>query len=257
MRRVAFFLLLVILVSIAAPVYAQTNSTTTTSQQTVSTPSGFTVSTTATATPTPTPTPPPTTTTTQTANATLPPGIMYDVESELNLYAQAKISISYVYTDNFTGPIGLSTASNATSSVWHMDESPMSMMFYTSDIDTYSFAILLRYTQVVDQTIIITSWSGDLQPNTMRYHVKDDTVYLFFRIAVSTEPTYPSTEDVAKESVTLMRGDLEQYYQQIDALTNELTMNTWEMWAVWAGTIITVIISLVVSLVTLRKLQSW
>jgi len=263
MRRAAFvvFLLLLIILVSVRPVYAQTSSpspTPTASAFPVTSPTPMPTATPMpTVTPTPTPTASPTITTTQSSNATIPIGLTYDVQTELNLYATAKISISYVYTDNFTGPIGLTTASNATTSVWHMDESPMSMIFYTSDIDTYSFDILLRYTQVVDQTIIITSWSGDLQPNTMRYHIKDSLVYLHFSIAVSTEPTYPSTEAVANESVSLMRGDLEQYYQQLDTLTNELTMNTWEMWAVWAGTIITVIIALIVSLVTLRKLQSW
>jgi hypothetical protein len=280
MKRAIVFLLLVLAVSLVAPVFAQT-----------ATPSP-TPSSTPTATPTETPTPTPTqapptntplptqiptpynvTYPTPTPRTTFPPastptpqptntsaplvGVTYDVQTQLNLYATAKVTISYVYTANFTGPVGMTTASNSTLSIWHLDESPESMQFYTSDLDTYTFDIVLSYSQTIDQTVIITSWSGDLQPNTMRYHIDNDVVYLHFVVSVSKEPTYPSTEDVANESVNLMRGDLQTYYTQIDTLTNELTMNTWEMWAVWAGTVVTVIISLVVSLVTLRKLQAW
>jgi len=237
MKKV-LFLIVTLLFFLLVPVHAQTSSPTSTPIPS----------------PTPTPSPSPTSVTSS-VNETLPRGVIYDVQLNLNLYAPARISFAYSYTSNFTGPVDLTTLSNM-SSLWDLDASPVQAMFTTSAIDTFSFSIILTYPQVVNQIIVITTWSGDLQPNVESYHIEEQTVYLHVTVSVSTEPKPATPQEVANYTEQYIHQDLVNYYGAEQNLSNTMTMNTWIIYAIWAGTVIAVILSLVISLITLRKLSN-
>jgi len=229
----ALFLIVTLLFFLLLPVHAQTSSPSPSS--------------------TPSPSPPPNVL--SSVNETLPRGVIYDVQLNLNLYAPARISFAYSYTSNFTGPVDLTTLSNM-SSLWNLDASPVQAMFTTSAIDTFSFSIILTYPQLINQIIVITTWSGDLQPNVESYHIEEQMVYLHVTVAVSTEPEPATPEQVANYTEQYIHQDLVNYYGAEQNLSNAMTMNTWIIYAIWAGTVIAVIISLIVSLITLRRLSN-
>ena len=177
----------------------------------------------------------------------------YDVFADLNAFSPAKILLDYAYTANFSGPLNMQTASAASTSIWSINLSPVSMQFTAQDVDTYEFDVIIAYNGTVGQSLTISVWSGDLSPNVMRYWVKSNQIKMHFRINVATQPQYPTTNEVAEQVIVLVRQELTYYYDKVGFLTSTFESTLWTLVVIVVVALIVSLISLYVAMVLLRR----
>jgi len=78
-------------------------------------------------------------------------------------------------------------------------------------------------------------------------------VWLHFNLIVSTQPTFPTKEEVAEQVVIQVKQDLEDYMNRISMLTRAFEENIMVMWAIIGSSIIASIMSLIVSFYAIRS----
>jgi len=175
----------------------------------------------------------------------------YNATYELNLYAPAKITIQFVYTENFT----LTNVKTLGGAIWTEVGSPVSLEFHANDIDTYSFDVILLYKNRVQQTIQIGIWSGTIPPHALTAQHDTTAIRLHFKLIVATQPRPPTPNEVASAVVMQMQQYIQWQTDQITILTREFENNLYTMWIIIAISSINSLFCLIISLYVLRKVK--
>ena len=108
------------------------------------------------------------------------------------LYAPAKVVVSFVYTKNVT--IEVSTLKT---SLYKAITSPVQLEFDTEDVDVYTVTMHILYGVKVNQTIVIGIFEGDRPAKSMEFDVVSSSITVTMKLSVVKEPTYPTAEEIS------------------------------------------------------------
>lgn len=164
--------------------------------------------------------------------AIIPPADAYDIEPfstniELNTYIETRIIVSYAFTQNVT-----SDAYSAGKSVWQVNIDPLSTSFTTSATDKFTWNLLISYGVVVDQTVTVAVFSGDEAVDTAMFHVQTDKLVLNFEITVTKQPEYPTADELAEQSITVLQNELHEYTMMMMQLNEVMRQNMVTQWVI-------------------------
>jgi len=171
---------------------------------------------------------------------------------DLPLYAPARITVNYAYTNN----VSIRDISTLGQSMYKYSGGPTQVVFEAEDIDTYSFTVEIWYDKPVNQTITVGVWSGTAQPmQGLSFESSFEHVIFQFTLRVSEEPHFPTEQEVAKATVAQIADELSQYYEQSRQLTESISQITITVSLLVLVSIIVSITSLLIVGVLYRSLK--
>lgn len=139
---------------------------------------------------------------------------------DLPLYAPARITINYAYTNN----VSIYDISTLGQSMYKYTGGPTQVEFIAEDMDTYTFTVEIWYEKPVNQTVTVGVWSGTAQPmQGLAYESHFEHLIFHVTLRVTEEPHFPTEQEVAKATVAQIADELSQYYNQTEKLTQDLT----------------------------------
>ena len=171
---------------------------------------------------------------------------------DLPLYAPARITINYAYTNN----VSVRDISTLGQSMYKYSGGPTQVEFLAEDIDTYSFTVEIWYTKPVNQTVTVGVWSGTAQPmQGLAYESHFEHLIFHVTLRVTEEPHFPTEQEVAKATVAQIADELSQYYNQSRQLTESISQITITVSILALVSAIVSIVSLLVVGVLYRSLK--
>ncbi|RLI00095.1 hypothetical protein DRO19_00485 [Candidatus Bathyarchaeota archaeon] len=171
---------------------------------------------------------------------------------DLPLYAPARITINYAYTNN----VSVRDISTLGQSMYKYSGGPTQVEFLAEDIDTYSFTVEIWYTKPVNQTVTVGVWSGTAQPmQGLAYESHFEHLIFHVTLRVTEEPHFPTEQEVAKATVAQIADELSQYYNQSRQLTESISQITITVSILALVSAIISIVSLLVVGVLYRSLK--
>lgn len=164
----------------------------------------------------------------------------FDITLNLNTYIVTRIVISYAFTSNVT-----SDCFSLAKSIWQVNIAPLSTSFETSALDKFVWTLTIGYESKVYQTITIAIFSGGKAVDTMEYKAGSSMLKFKFDITSIFQPDYPTAEELADFSITLLRNELQSYVAEMRSFNDINQQNIGVQWVivliVFAGWIITTI----------------
>ena len=170
----------------------------------------------------------------------------------LNSYAPAKIFISYAYTSSFN----ISKVSSVGLSLYQIISGPTSIQFQATDVDSYHFSVVINYNVLVEQTIQVSTWSGDLPPQGTSFSVKANTVTFDFTLTVTKQPKYPTVDQVATAVVNQLSNSLQQFQVSQQNLVSVISNTVMAIGVIAVVALVLVVVLLLAVLRIYRKQAS-
>ena len=133
------------------------------------------------------------------------------------LYAPAKIIISFVYTNNVT-----TNVRTLGTSLYKVTTSPVQVIFEAEAFDVYTIDILIEYSIPVNQTIIIGLYEGGRATKGIEFDTSASRILLTIKVSVVEAPTYPTAEDIANAMANWLQSYLSEYTAQQQATINQM-----------------------------------
>ena len=133
------------------------------------------------------------------------------------LYAPAKIIVSFVYTNNVT-----TNVRTLGTSLYKVTTSPVQVIFEAEAFDVYTIDILIEYSIPVNQTIIIGLYEGGRATKGIEFDTSASRILLTFKVSVVEAPTYPTAEDIANAMANWLQSYLSEYTAQQQTLINQM-----------------------------------
>jgi len=186
-----------------------------------------------------------------TSNATQPTTLQR-VTMNLNSYAPAKVFISYAYTSSFN----ISKVSSVGLSLYQIISGPTSIQFQATDVDSYHFSVVINYNVLVEQTIQVSTWSGDLPPQGTSFSVKANTISFDFTLTVTKQPSYPTVDQVATAVVNQLSNSLQQFQVAQQNLVSEISNTVMAIGTIAVVALVLVVVLLLAVLKIYRKQAS-
>ena len=135
---------------------------------------------------------------------------IFTTEFELNTYVETRIVITYAFTQNVT-----SDAFSMGMSVWEVNIDPMGTTFLTSAVDKFRWHLTIGYDLIVHQTVTIAVFSGGTPADTYSVSCMHATLKFILDITVSTQPHYPTVDELASKSIEVLQNELASYVAEM------------------------------------------
>jgi hypothetical protein len=143
---------------------------------------------------------------TQTSNVTLPIS-ENEIDVDRTYYVPTTITLNYPATT----ATSLSNVTTVSGSGYNYAGTSTSFTFIADSIDVYSFTYTINYANASLHQILIATWEGDRAMQGETWSSVASTYVISFRLSMVTEPSYPSKQDVAQESMS-------EFYSMFGAL---------------------------------------
>ena len=174
--------------------------------------------------------------TNQTSNVTAEPDLIIDRQ----FYKPTKVIFNFPYTHNSQ----LENINTIGMSDYTFDGGPTTFTFIAKDVDVYTFTLHLTYENASARKLLIGVSQGNLPMEGYTLKLVGEECLVTVRLNLTEQPSYPSVDAVAKETVhqmeQLIATQIEQNRQTlIDLQTTQAT------------TAIVSMISVICSIVTL------
>jgi len=135
------------------------------------------------------------------------------------LYAPAKVVISFAYTKNVT--IQVSTLKT---SLYKATTSPVQVEFEAGDIDLYSVSIKIFYENItVRQTIQIGFFEGARPAKAIELDVASQGIILDMKLSVVQQPRFPTAEEIGEVMWRQWHSELATFERRQQDLVNKIS----------------------------------
>lgn len=129
------------------------------------------------------------------------------------LYAPAKIIVSFVYTNNVT--VNVKTLGT---SLYKITTTPVQAIFEAEAFDVYTIYIDIQYSIPVNQTVLIGLYEGGRAAKGIEFDTVSDHIQLTMKVSVVEAPHYPRVEDLADAIWSRLMGSLNEFTNQQQGL---------------------------------------
>jgi hypothetical protein len=133
------------------------------------------------------------------------------------LYAPAKIIISFVYTNNVT-----TNVRTLGTSLYKITTSPVQVIFEAEAFDVYTIDIRIEYSIPINQTVIIGLYEGGRATKGIEFDTTVSVILLTIKVSVVEAPTYPTAEEIANSLANWLQSYLSEYTMQISNTVNQM-----------------------------------
>jgi hypothetical protein len=135
------------------------------------------------------------------------------------LYAPAKVVISFAYTKNVT--IQVSTLKT---SLYKATTSPVQVEFQAMDVDLYSVAVKVLYENItVRQTIQFAIFEGDRPAKGFEFDVASQGIVLDMKLSVVKQPQFPTAEEIGEVLWRQWHSELATFEARQQQLVSKLS----------------------------------
>jgi hypothetical protein len=133
------------------------------------------------------------------------------------LYAPAKIIISFVYTNNVT-----TNVNTLGTSLYQITTTPVQVIFEAEAFDVYTIDIRIEYSIPVNQTVIIGLYEGGRATKGIEFDTSARVILISMKVSVVEAPTYPTAEDIANAMANWLQSYLTEYTGQMTVTINQM-----------------------------------
>ena len=133
------------------------------------------------------------------------------------LYAPAKIIVSFVYTNN----VSVSVRTLGTS-LYKATTSPVQAIFEAEAFDVYTIEISIAYTIPVNQTIVIGLYEGGRAVKGIEFDTTANSIFISMKVSVVEAPKYPTAEEIAQSMWNWLQGSLSEFTAQQQELLDKM-----------------------------------
>lgn len=179
------------------------------------------------------------------------PMIPHEYTLDIPCYAPTKITFNYAYTHNHS----ISDISTFGSSLYTHTGGPNFYQFIAQDVDEYHFTLELDYASPVNQTILVGIWSGSLPMQGLNFKSYFEQVKIYVRLRVQAEPKFPTSEEVAQQTVLQISKNLADQYNAINKLIESQNTAMIANSAMILVVSITTLLNIVLNFFALRKVK--
>ena len=135
------------------------------------------------------------------------------------LYAPAKVVVSFAYTKNVT--IEVSTLKT---SLYKAITSPVQLEFDAEDVDLYTVTMKILYSGIkVDQTIVIGIFEGNRPVKSIEFDVCSSSITIMMRLSIVKAPTYPTAEEISNLIWDKWRNELITFESKQNDLVTQIS----------------------------------
>jgi len=141
----------------------------------------------------------------------------------LRLYSEARIIVSYEYSNDVTGSVVPKGTSIAT-----LTSTQTKTIFETEQNDEFNVTITIRYSMPIEQTIPLVIYSAGEILATSELPVYAQTLVLRFTVVTTAKPEYPTPKDVMQETIPAIEeqsGKVDYMNKWLGALTFVVLVN--------------------------------
>jgi len=122
------------------------------------------------------------------------------------LYAPAKIIVSFVYTNNVS--VNVRTLGT---SLYKATTSPVQVIFETDAFDVYTITFDIYYSMPVNQTITIGLYEGGRAAKGVEFDVNTAHINIQMKVSVVEAPRYPTAEEIANSMWQMLQNSLNEF----------------------------------------------
>ena len=135
------------------------------------------------------------------------------------LYAPAKVVVSFAYTKNVT--IEVSTLKT---SLYKAITSPVQLEFDAEDVDLYTVTMKILYSGIkVDQTIVIGIFEGNRPVKSIEFNVASSSITIMMKLSIVKAPTYPTAEEISNLIWDKWRNELITFESKQNDLVTQIS----------------------------------
>jgi hypothetical protein len=121
----------------------------------------------------------------------------------LELYAPARVVVSFAYTRNVT--IQVSTLG---ASLYKAVTGPTQIEFQTDSFDVYTLSISIQYEAPVNQTVVIGLFEGGRAAKGLELPMRGNSAQITMKLTVIEAPRFPTAEEVAERVLDRFRNEI-------------------------------------------------
>jgi hypothetical protein len=133
------------------------------------------------------------------------------------LYAPAKIIISFVYTNNVT-----TNVRTLGTSLYKVTTSPVQVIFEAEAFDAYTIEVRIEYSIPVNQTVLIGLYEGGRATKGIEFDTSANRILISFKVSVVEAPRYPSSEEIATAMAHWLESYLNEYTGQMTTTISKM-----------------------------------
>jgi uncharacterized membrane protein len=148
---------------------------------------------------------------------TTQPTFTNQIAVDRTYYAPVTITLNYPSTT----ATSLSNVTTVSGSGFNYAGDDHSFTFIAHNIDVYSFAFTINYANATLHNILIATWEGERPMQGETWAAVASTYVVSFRLSTVPEPSYPSKEEVAQESLYQFQQLFQQLLSQDQATANQ------------------------------------
>jgi hypothetical protein len=144
------------------------------------------------------------------------PAVGNEFDVDRTYYAPVTITLNYPSTT----ATSLSNVTTVSGSGFNYAGDDHSFTFIAHNIDVYSFSFTVNYVNATLHNILIATWEGERPMQGETWAAVASTYVVSFRLSTVPEPSYPSKEEVAQESLYQFQQLFQQLLSQDQATAN-------------------------------------
>ena len=157
------------------------------------------------------------------------------------LYAPAKVVISFAYTKNVTVHV-----STLKTSLYKATTSPVQVEFLGMDVDLYSVTVKVFYENInVRQTIQLGFFEGDRPAKGFEFDITSQGIVLDMKLSVVKQPQFPTAEEIGEVLWKQWHSELatfEARQQQLVSRLSDTAVTTGSLAAIAFGICVALIL---------------
>ncbi|MEM3361429.1 MAG: hypothetical protein QXV85_09540 [Candidatus Bathyarchaeia archaeon] len=134
------------------------------------------------------------------------------------LYAPAKIIVSFVYTNNVS-----TNVRTLGTSLYKVTTSPVQVVFEAEAFDVYTIDVLIEYAIPVNQTVVIGLYEGGRAVKGIEFDTSASRIYISMHVSVVEAPTFPTAEQIADAMANWLQSYLSEYTAQQTNTINKMS----------------------------------
>ncbi|MGB9774611.1 MAG: hypothetical protein ACPL4I_11410 [Bacteroidota bacterium] len=171
------------------------------------------------------------------------------------LYAPARIVISFVYTNNVS--VQVSTLGN---SLYKAVTSPVQVEFSTEAFDVYTVNVQILYDKIVNQTITMGLFEGGRAAKGIEFDVNASAVNVKMKVAVVEAPRFPTADEISDRMWERWRNELANFEANVNDLVAKMNSTVLTVGSLSVIAFVVCIVALIATFHVHRRvaeLQEW
>ena len=137
--------------------------------------------------------------------------------STYELYAPARVVITFAYTKNVTIKVSL-----LGTSIYKTETSPVQVVFEATHFDIYTVNIDAFYDRTVNQTITMGLFEGGRPAKAIEFDVSGEGFQIQMKLSVVEAPRFPTTQEISDNLWLRWRNELLSYEAKTDLVVGTM-----------------------------------